>query len=539
MMRTVGRWRHITPQSVGYPPKTSLDCPCPRSTSCRLSLWSAFATRCCTPCLLRWKLYCWSGSKPFAVGCMSVTTAFAVGYNPKFCQAECARTTLNPLFDSAGWLPADTLGWYPAMLLPSDDTELARQVIRRGIESDASMPPGTLYLVRTSDAHRNVRAATYPRVALLLSNRLVTVQEATPETGSVTNAIGYFTGASRVAELPRVQFRPGSASGSFYIFRRCLAGRQSDVRTRVAAAGRHRQLRNGLGALLLRGKNFPISASCSNITAGGDTALEAYWKSVAMPGQGLFIGEPLARPYAELTDPLIAMKLPFRIVFVNRYYDPDQSATSQLLTDLAKNLAAEGFAVHVVCSRQLYDEPGRRLPKEQILAGVTIHRVVTTRFGRGRLTGRALDYASFYISCALQLLRLLQGDDVLIAKTDPPLLSLLAAPIAKIRGVARSSIGCKISFRKWPSRLRANPLPRVLDESLQRLRDASLHAAATNVVIGGRMREYLLDRGLSNSKLDVIENWADAPADPAQTDHCERTAGTPGSHRPLCRLLFR
>jgi uncharacterized protein (TIGR03790 family) len=30
----------------------------------------------------------------------------------------------------------------------------------------------------------------------------------------------------------------------------------------------------------------------------GETALEAYWKSVAMPGQGLFIGEPLARPYA-------------------------------------------------------------------------------------------------------------------------------------------------------------------------------------------------------------------------------------------------
>jgi uncharacterized protein (TIGR03790 family) len=29
----------------------------------------------------------------------------------------------------------------------------------------------------------------------------------------------------------------------------------------------------------------------------GETLLEAYWKSVAMPGQGLFIGEPLARPY--------------------------------------------------------------------------------------------------------------------------------------------------------------------------------------------------------------------------------------------------
>lgn len=29
----------------------------------------------------------------------------------------------------------------------------------------------------------------------------------------------------------------------------------------------------------------------------GETLLEANWKSVAMPGQGLFIGDPLARPY--------------------------------------------------------------------------------------------------------------------------------------------------------------------------------------------------------------------------------------------------
>ena len=30
----------------------------------------------------------------------------------------------------------------------------------------------------------------------------------------------------------------------------------------------------------------------------GSTAIEAYWKSVAWPQQGLFIGEPLAAPFA-------------------------------------------------------------------------------------------------------------------------------------------------------------------------------------------------------------------------------------------------
>ena len=30
----------------------------------------------------------------------------------------------------------------------------------------------------------------------------------------------------------------------------------------------------------------------------GETLIEAYWKSVEMPGQGIFVGEPLARPYS-------------------------------------------------------------------------------------------------------------------------------------------------------------------------------------------------------------------------------------------------
>jgi hypothetical protein len=32
----------------------------------------------------------------------------------------------------------------------------------------------------------------------------------------------------------------------------------------------------------------------------GATAIEAYWKSVAWPAQGLFVGEPLAAPYGRL-----------------------------------------------------------------------------------------------------------------------------------------------------------------------------------------------------------------------------------------------
>jgi colanic acid biosynthesis glycosyl transferase WcaI len=198
-----------------------------------------------------------------------------------------------------------------------------------------------------------------------------------------------------------------------------------------------------------------------------------------------------------------------KVVFVNRYYRPDHSATSQMLTDLAQALAARGFDVRVVCSRQLYDQPGARLPRHETLLGVNVHRVATTTFGRGRLLGRALDYASFYAACALKLLTLVRRGDVLIAKTDPPLLSILAAPIATIKRAALINWQQDV-FPEVASRLGSNPLPSALDDVLRRLRDASLRAAKMNVLIGGRMRAYLAGRGIPESKLCVIENWADA-----------------------------
>lgn len=41
-----------------------------------------------------------------------------------------------------------------------------------------------------------------------------------------------------------------------------------------------------------------------------------------------------------------------KIVFLNRYFYPDHSATSQLLSDLAFHLVSQGREVHVITSRQ-------------------------------------------------------------------------------------------------------------------------------------------------------------------------------------------
>lgn len=198
-----------------------------------------------------------------------------------------------------------------------------------------------------------------------------------------------------------------------------------------------------------------------------------------------------------------------RVFFINRYFFPDVSATAQILTDLAHGLSAGGVEVHIVCSRQLYDAAHARLAAEEMLGGVSIHRVWTTRFGRRSLLGRAFDYASFYVMCAAALARLLRRADIVVAKTDPPLISIVAAGVARLKGAALVN-WLQDVFPEVASQLGANPLPAAFDRALRRLRDASLRAAAANVVLGTRMLEYVGTRRTPASRCHVIENSADA-----------------------------
>jgi uncharacterized protein (TIGR03790 family) len=237
-------------------------------------------------------------SKPYAVECMSITTAMAAGFQPGFCEPGCADTTRNPLFDNNGWLPADTVGWLPAMLLPSEHEAMARALIDRGIEADGSRPGGTMYLVRSQDAIRNVRAVEYPDTETLLSSRLRVRELTTPVDAAPSDIVAYFTGATRVDELDKLGFRPGAVADHLTSAGGVLQGGSQ----MSALAWLNQGATGSYGAVsepCNRITKFPNPAVFMNHYLRGDTLLEAYWKSVEMPGQGLFIGEPLARPYGD------------------------------------------------------------------------------------------------------------------------------------------------------------------------------------------------------------------------------------------------
>jgi len=188
-----------------------------------------------------------------------------------------------------------------------------------------------------------------------------------------------------------------------------------------------------------------------------------------------------------------------KVLFVNRYFAPDHSATSQMASDLAFHLASRGWEVVAITSRQRYDDAKARLPAMETERGVRIVRVWSAQFGRaGRagLVGRALDYVTFYLSAFLAIRHHGRGA-VVVPMTDPPLMSVVATAASR-----RTVNWVQDLFPEV-----AEGLGMRMPRFLRRLRDWSLRRARANVVLGERMAARV-------PKAIVIHNWADAALAP-------------------------
>ncbi len=200
-----------------------------------------------------------------------------------------------------------------------------------------------------------------------------------------------------------------------------------------------------------------------------------------------------------------------RIVFVNRFFFPDHSATSQLLSDLAFSCAAAGHEVQVIAGRKAYGSAQKTLSPHEVVKGVRIDRVGSRRQWASGLAGRALDYVAFYAAAFFAMRRLGVAGSTIVVKTDPPLLSVVAAVALR---------GRRVTLVHWlqdvyPEVARELGIPLMrgpLGALLARMRDWSLRQAAMNVVVGQRMRSRIVGLGVEPEKTRVIANWIDETA---------------------------
>lgn len=240
--------------------------------------------------------YALTWTVPYRVGCMSITTAFAAGFSKQFCADGCAPTSMNPYYNSTSSAPFRDFKLRPTMSLAGRDWQEVKQLIDRGVASDNTHPEGTGYLVDTGDKIRNVRAMRFDNVIQYLQETVNLVHVKADYIKERPDVLFYFTGLEHVPKLKTNNFLPGAIADHLT----SAGGQLTDSSQMSSLRWLEAGATGSYGAVVepcnFSGK-FPNPAIVIDHYTRGETLIEAYWKSVQMPGQGIFIGEPLAIPF--------------------------------------------------------------------------------------------------------------------------------------------------------------------------------------------------------------------------------------------------
>ncbi|MDO9072766.1 MAG: TIGR03790 family protein [Rubrivivax sp.] len=253
-------------------------------------------------------LVTWSQPSRVRGSCsMGITSALAFGYDAAYC-GGCVATRASTYHDSDSGKPFTDHGLRPSMMLGAATLAEAQALINRGLAAEASLTrggaTGHAWLVRTSDAGRSVRtddfrslaARTVPGVTMhYVDNAAGTGNDAVVNQRDV---LFYFTGLAQVPEIATNTYLPGAvadhltSSGGFLPD----GGGQMPATAwlQAGATGSYGTVEEPCNFA----QKFPRASVLVKHYARGNTLIEAYWKSVQWPGQGLFLGDPLARPWA-------------------------------------------------------------------------------------------------------------------------------------------------------------------------------------------------------------------------------------------------
>jgi len=244
------------------------------------------------------KIVAFAWTAPFAVECNSITSAFTLGFDPEICKNTCGASKPNPYFNQSTKNPFEVLGLRLSILMPSHLFEVTKKYIDRGVLSDAGVFKASAYYLQTSDAARSSRAAYFPKNGLSIPRTgLAVVNMKADKLLNVQDIMIYQTGLPWVSDLETLNFLPGALADHLTSFGGDLYGKGQMNAVRWLEAGATASY-GTVTEPCNYWQKFPNSAVLLQWYVSGATAIEAYWKSVAWPAQGLFVGEPLAAPYA-------------------------------------------------------------------------------------------------------------------------------------------------------------------------------------------------------------------------------------------------
>ena len=244
--------------------------------------------------LLVWKT-------PFAVQCNSLTGALTLGLDLEQCKKTCDPGRDSPYFNSASLRPWADHHIRLSMLLPITSVDAAKALIDRGTLSEFSLNEANGYFLKTKDAARSKpREPFFPPDGMTIKSKRLTLHTVSQEAlEKEKDVMFYFTGQANVDYMLTNSYLPGAIADHLTSTGGILTSTYQMPATRWLDAG----VTGSYGTVsepCNYWQKFPNPQVVMAHYLAGETLIEAYWKSVKWPMQGVFVGEPLAKPYAKV-----------------------------------------------------------------------------------------------------------------------------------------------------------------------------------------------------------------------------------------------
>jgi uncharacterized protein (TIGR03790 family) len=231
-------------------------------------------------------------------GAVGITSALTYGYDR-------AAAASPQYFNSATYQPYTDFHIRPAMMLAGYTPQDIVSLIDRGALAQHILPTGDGYFIRTTDARRSdPRYADFRAVVGEWNHQdglKMGYVDNSARTGrdyiqNTPHVLFYETGLEQVPAINTNQYVPGALADHLTSFGGdLLAGSQMSILDwiRAGATASYGTVTEPTANPL----KFPHATVLVSQYFYGNTALEAYNKSVLVPYQGVFVGEPLARPF--------------------------------------------------------------------------------------------------------------------------------------------------------------------------------------------------------------------------------------------------
>jgi uncharacterized protein (TIGR03790 family) len=249
-----------------------------------------------------------SWSRPFRIAGFnthptnySITSAFTYGIDPDHLTGNnCGPTPLNLYYDSRSTKPYTEFGIRPSMMLAGVSAANVKATIDTGLKADRTLPSGNGWFVKTADNARSGPRYQDFQTTVQNWNRPEALSmrylDGSSGLAHASNVLFYETGLANVPDLNTNTYVPGAladhltssggdlfGTGQMSVLRWLEAGATASYGTETEPCN--------------HAEKFPRASVLVKNYFVGNTALEAYTKSVRWPSQGVFVGDPLARPF--------------------------------------------------------------------------------------------------------------------------------------------------------------------------------------------------------------------------------------------------